>query len=215
MRIPGRDLSCALALVACAAGCGSYTTYQTAEPMPRGRWQGAIALGVGSFADPPSDSRTPSASFEIGARRGVGRDTDVGLKLYTIGFEASVRHRFATAPHGWSFAGLLAIGGLTSRGGTVLPDALGGHVRLTAIATKRTSARWAYSFGPLATSSLFLPAGGGRATGVLLGAFANLAWTLGDRWHLVPELSLHRTIAGDVPVDGSVAQLGIGLARDW
>jgi len=203
-----------LSALALACSCGSYTTYQTAEPLPRGRWQGAVALGPGVFRDDPGDTRLPTIHAEVGARRGVGADTDVGLKLYTIGWEAGVRHRVF---HGdaWSIAGLFALGGLRSTGKGGLPDALAGHLRGTLAFTHRSSPRWAWSFGPIATGSLYLPAAGGHATGVLGGVFGNAEWRLGARWRLVPELSLHRTLTGDVPVDGLVVQLGAGLARDF
>lgn len=214
MRTRSPEVLVALAGVGLAA-CGSYTTYQTAEPLRAGRWQGAVAVGPGVFVDRPGETKLPSVHVELAARRGVGADTDVGLKLYGLGVEASVRHRVRATPAGWSFAVLGALGGLRTRGeDTPLPDALGAHLRLTGVATKRTSARWAFSFGPVGTGSLYLPAGGGHATGVLAGAFGNAQRTWG-RWHLVPELSLHRTVAGDVPVDGAVVQLGVGLARDF
>lgn len=207
-----RQLGLSLLVV---AGCGSYTTYQTAEPLPRGRWQGAVALGPGLFRDDPGESKLPSVHVELAARRGVGADTDVGLKLYTVGWEASVRHRFVETDTGWSIAGLAALGGLRSTGDGPMPDAMAGHVRATAVFTKRTSRRWAYSFGPVATGSLYLPAAGGHATGVMGGAFGNAEWAFGTKWRLLPELSLHRTISGDVPVDGVVVQLGIGMNRNF
>jgi hypothetical protein len=204
----------AAAASALIAGCGSYTTYQTAEPLPRGRWQGAAAIGPGVFVDQPGASRTPSVHVELAARRGVGADTDAGVKLYGLGWEAGVRHRI-TRRGAWSLAPLLAIGGLRTIGRGSLPDALAGHLRLTGIATRRTSSRWAWSFGPVVTGSLYLPAAGGHATGVLVGVVGNGAWRFGRCWQLVPELSLHRSVAGDVPVDGSVVQLGVGVLRDF
>jgi len=199
-----------------ASGCGSYTTYQTAEPLPRGAWQGAAALGPGLFRDDPGDTKLPSVHVELAARRGLGHDTDVGLKLYALGWETNVRHRFVATDTGWSIAGLFALGGLRSQGdGSPMPDALEGHVRATAAFTKRTSKKWAWTFGPVVTGSLFLPAAGGHATGVLAGAFGNVEWAFGKKWRLMPELSLHRTIHGDVPVDGAVVELGVGMTRDF
>lgn len=212
LSLAGRALP--VGLLALAA-CGSYTTYQTAEPLPRGKWQGAAALGPGVFRDDPGDSRLPSLHAELGVRRGLGADTDVGLKLYSIGWEASVRHRFLQTDGGWSIGALAAIGGLRSTGDGPMPDAMAGHVRATGLFTKRTSKRWAYSFGPVATGSLYLPAAGGHATGVLGGMFGSVEWAFGKKWRMLPELSLHRTISGDVPVDGAVVQLGVGMTRDF
>lgn len=208
------DPSSVLALALVSAGCGTYTTYQTAEPLGPGNWRGAAAIGAGAFADPPSDTRTPTVTVELGASRGVGEDTDVGAKLFAVGVEAHVKHRFhAARDSGWSLAVIGAAGGVRTNGKAGISEAVLGQLRTAVPFTRRTSPRWAFSFGPVATASLFLPAGGGDARGLLLGAFANAVWTRGC-WHLLPELSLHRSIAGDVPVDGSVLQLGVGFARD-
>jgi hypothetical protein len=204
------------AVASVVAGCGSFTTYQTAEPLPRGTWQGAVALGPGLFRDDPGESKLPTIHTELAARRGVGADTDVGFKLYLLGWEASVRHRFLATDGGWSIAALFAVGGLRSKGDdNPMPDALEGHVRATTAFTRRTSNKWAWSFGPVATGSLFLPAAGGHATGVLAGAFGNVEWAFGRKWRLMPELSVHRTVSGDVPVDGVVVELGVGMTRQW
>jgi hypothetical protein len=69
--------------------------------------------------------------------------------------------------------------------------------------------------GPMTTFSLLRPAGGGTAGGALFGGFVGFDWKLGNKWHLVPELSLHFTVAGDVPVHGSVGMLGTALMRDF
>ena len=51
----------------------------------------------------------------------------------------------------------------------------------------------------------------------MAGGFVNVEWSFGGGcWSLVPELSLHAVVAGDVPVDGGgVALLGLALARKW
>lgn len=196
-------------------GCGSVTTYQSAEALPRGEWQGMAALGAGVFTDKPQQSHTPTANLELGARRGVGDATDVGLKLYTLGIEASIREQLTAGR--WSWALLGALGGTRSsnRSSSAIPNALLGQVKLGAVATRRTSGTFAWSIGPIATGSVFVPEGGGGAVGALLGGFVNLDWRFAARWHLVPELSWHWTIAGDVPVDGNVGQLGVAFARDF
>jgi hypothetical protein len=91
-----------------------------------------------------------------------------------------------------------------------------GQMRVTAVATRRTSRRWAFSVGPVVTGSLMTFGGGGTARGLLAGGFANAQWSFGASraWHLIPELSLHATLGGDVPVDGGVALIGLGIARD-
>jgi hypothetical protein len=46
---------------------------------------------------------------------------------------------------------------------------------------------------------------------VLLGGFAQLGLRVSERWTLAPELSLHRTVFGDVPLDGTMTQLALGV----
>ncbi len=195
------------------AACGSLTTYQSADTVPRGRWQGMLATGIGAFADRPQQTAIPTATFELAARRGIGDDTDLGVKLYTAGVEASIRHRLTRGT--WSWALLGAIGGARTHADSPTSDAVLTQLRLGAVATFRRSSTWAWNVGPTTAFSLWRPAGGGTAGGALVGAFAGFDWRFGARWHLIPELSLHVTAAGDVPVDGSVLLLGAGVARDW
>jgi len=202
------------ALLACA-GCGTYTTYQTAEPLPRGRWQGSLAVTPGLFVDVPASTPTPTVINELAVRYGVGGDTDIGAKIYSVGGELSVRHRVGTGPWQWALLGAVAWARTDEQAGTT--EAWLGQLRLGGVITRRTSTRWAFSFGPALTGSAYTFAGGGNAQGLLLGAFGNAQWTFGEarRWHLIPELSVHATVAGDVPVDGFVTMLGLAIARDF
>jgi len=208
-------IRCELGIVGVLAGCGTYTTYQTAEPLASGRWQGSIAATPGLFYDVPSKVPTPTVITEIAARRGVGADTDVGLKLFSIGSELSVRHRVVNEQWQWAVLGAFAFARTEERGG--FTEGVFGEMRLGVAATRRTSSRWAFTLGPTLTGSYWSFAGGGNARGLMAGAFANAEWTFCSckRWHLVPELSFHATLTGDVPVDGVVTMLGVALARDF
>ncbi len=203
-------LNLGLGLVA----CGSVTQYQTAEPIGAGRWQGMAALGLGAFHDTDQDTKTPTANLELGARYGITDDVDVGVKLYTLGSEASVRVRVLEGT--WSIAVLAAIGGGNNdKSSALAPASIFAQLRAGAMATRRTSPRWAWNLGLASTGSLFVPAGGGHATGVLLGVYGGFAWRFARKWQLVPELSLHQSIAGDVPVHGSIVELGAAFTRDF
>ena len=203
------------AVLLALVGCGSYTMYQTAEPLPLNHWQVAVASTSGEFYDLPQNTPTPTTGIELASRYGIGNETDVGLKLYSIGTETSVRHRFVDGK--WQWAGLAALGGgrTTERVGTT--DAITAHLRVAAAITRRLRPRFAITFGPALTGSLFEPAGGGYAAGLLVGAFGNAEWSFGatGRWHLMPEISLHVTAAGDVPVKGAVAMGGLAFSRDF
>lgn len=201
------------ALAALAAGCGSLSTYRTAEPIGPGRWQVDVAADVGAFTDRAQDTRTPAAHLEVAVRRGLGADTDATVKLYVPGVELGVQRRLARGRWQWALAG--AIGGERTTAAAGTTDALTAHLRLTALATRRTSRAWAFTVGPVATGGLFVPAGGGHATGLLLGGFASAARRFARCWEVVPELSVHRTVAGEVPVAGGVLQLGAAIGRRW
>src|SRR4051812_23818653 len=149
------------AAIVVLAGCGSVTTYQSADVLPRGTWNAAIAASAGSFNDTDQKAKTPTASFEIAARRGIGADTDVGLKLYTAGIEANVRHRISEGR--WSWALLGSLGGVVTDEKSPVGAAGLTQLRLGAVATKHRSAHWGWNIGPVTTFSLLRPAGGGTA----------------------------------------------------
>jgi hypothetical protein len=86
---------------------------------------------------------------------------------------------------------------------------------LTGLATRRTSPAWAFTLGPVVTGGVFLPAGGGRAAGLLAGGFASAAHAFAGCWQVIPELSFHVTAAGEVPVRGAVVQAGAAIGRRW
>lgn len=143
------------ALVVLVTACGSVTTYQSADVLPRGKWQGMIAAGVGGFDDRPQQAKTPTGTFEVAARRGLGGETDLGLKLYTLGIELSIRHRLSTGR--WSWALLGSLGGVKTD--ETSPTGAAGltQARLGAVATKRRSPTWAWNMGPMTTFSLLRP----------------------------------------------------------
>ncbi|MBK9036993.1 MAG: hypothetical protein IPL61_38040 [Myxococcales bacterium] len=201
-------------VAAASAGCGSLSTYRTAEPIGCGRTQVDVAVDVGGFRDRDQDSRTPAVHVELAVRRGIAPETDATVKLYVPGVELGVQRRLRRGGP-WQWAVAAAIGGERTRAGAGSTDAVYGHVRLTALATRRTSRRWAFTVGPIATGGVFVPAGGGWSQGLLVGGFASAARTFAGAWTVVPELSLHVTAAGDVPVRGAVAQLGVAVGRRW
>lgn len=216
MRTADLERPCAVLGALTIAACGSLTSYHTAETLPCGTWQVQAAIGAGSYRDEPFGTNTPTAHAELSARVGLTDDTELGAKLYTLGAELGARHRLRrrASARGMSLAVHASLGGVRSRGEGSLPEMILGQARLGMLATWRSSPRLAWTFGGIGTGSLFLPAGGGHATGTLLGGVANLDWRFAARWHLIPELSLHRSLAGDVPVDGSVAMAGLAVAWD-
>ena len=107
------------------------------------------------------------------------------------------------------------LGGSVDRAANVVGDGVYGQARVSALATRRTSPRWAFTVGPQLSAQRYWADAGGHASGLMLGAFANAAWQFRPRWALVPELALHGTLVGEVPVHGATAQLGVAVARTW
>lgn len=216
MRTAGLERTCAALGALTAAACGSLTSYHTAETLPCGAWQAQAALGAGSYRDQPFDTNTPTAHAELAARVGITDELELGAKLYTLGAEFSARHRLRrpAGMRGLSLAAHASLGGVRSRGEGSLPEMILGQARLGMLGTWRSSPHLAWTLGAIGTGSLYVPAGGGHATGTLLGSVANLDWRFAARWHLLPELSLHRSVTGEVPVDGSVVMAGLAVAWD-
>jgi hypothetical protein len=193
-------------------GCGSVTTYQSADVLPRGTWSIQLAASAGGFNDTEQETRIPTGSIELAARRGLGGDTDVGLKLYTAGIEASVRHQISDGRWAWALLG--SLGGMITDETSPAGAAGLTQLRLGAVATKHRSKSWGWNMGPITTFSLLRPAGGGTAGGAMVGGFFGFDWRFADVWHFTPELSLHVTAAGEVPVAGSVGMLGAAISRE-
>ena len=200
------------ALALGAAACGTFTSYQTAEPVAPGRWRLAGAITAGQFRDLEQASQTPTTQLELELRRGVHPRGDVGLKLYTVGAELSTRWRVSDGPWAWALLGSLA--SVRNQDRALVADGLLAQARLGAVTTRRTSRRWAFSVGPSLTAARYWFDGGGRASGLLGGVTGNVSWSFSRRWHLIPEVGLHATLRGDVPVDGLVGYLGVGVGVD-
>lgn len=206
----GRSLGLLLAL----AGCGTVSHYRTAEPLGAGTWRASAAAGGGGYVDSRDEVRTAGGHVELALRRGVTDRLDVGAVVYLRGVALDAQLALG-APAGWRLAVAGGVGGLVDRAPNIVGDGVYGQARLSGLATRRTSPRWAFTVGPQLSAQRYWADGGGHASGLMLGAFANAAWQVRGRWALVPELSAHATLVGEVPVHGATAQLGVAIARTW
>ncbi len=193
-------------------GCSSTTLYRGADPVDAGKWQVGAAIGAGVLNDTEQDTRLPTADIELHVRRGVAQDLDLGLKLYTVGVEANATWRVWAG--NWSWALAPAVSGVRTPNTALLVDAVHVFSQTAAIATRALSPRWRLSLGPLVGGGLYWPETGGFALGAWLGGFVNAAVRVWQRWHIVPEIGLIRVFAGEVPVRGGVARVGVALVRD-
>lgn len=207
-----------LAIPLALASCGTFAVQNTAEPLPRGVWRGALVGSLQTLRDDQQQATVPGGTLAIGVARGMGKNSEVGATLYTLGVEAYGKVRVWPGPlvdaH-WSFALLAAVGGTRLPSNGLISPGTEIHSRLVGLATVRTSACLAWSFGPSTAAYQFWPRGGGDEHGLWLGGFGNLAWQLSQHWAMVPELSLHRAVSGTFPVDKLVIQLSVGWSRTW
>lgn len=216
MRTRSRDAARRLAALAFAlaaptlAGCPSTSLYRTAEPVPAGQWQASAAAGAGVLRDRDQETRAPTGHGELGLRRGLGHGVDVGLKLYTLGIDASATLRVHQRG-GWSIALAPQLGYARTPRTSLTTHAAHFFGVGTLLATLRLSPTWALSFGPAIGGGIYQPETGGAARGLWLGAFVNLEARLSERWWLVPELSGYQVVSGEVPLRGGVASLGVGV----
>ncbi len=196
------------------AGCGTVSHYRTAEPLGAGTWRASAAAGVAGYVDTRDDVRTPSGHLELAVRRGLTSRLDVGAVVFVRG--VAVDAQLALGDHaGWRLAIDAGLGGVVDRAANIVGDGVYGQARVSALATRRTSPGWAFTVGPQLSAQRYWADAGGHASGLMLGAFANAAWQFRRRWALVPELALHGTLLGEVPVHGATAQLGVAVARTW
>lgn len=195
------------------AGCPSTSVYRTADPVDPGDWQISGAVGVGALNDTEQETRIPTANLEIGARRGVTNNLDLGAKLYTVGLEASATWRIYRGQR-WSIAALPSISGARTNRNALSSEAIHLFANGGAVASRPLSSRWTFGAGGFAGWGLFWPETGGSAQGGWLGAFAHGDFRFAGRWHLTPELGAYRVVAGEVPVRGGALNAGIAFRRD-
>jgi len=208
LRLAAAPLALAAALL--LAGCPSVSTLHRADPVKPGRWELGAGVDGLLLRDVPQDTRAPSGQALVTARRGLFPDLDAGFRLYTAGLDASVRWRFFRGST-WRVAVIPTLGSAKTAESQTTTEAWHLFAQLPVVFTRDLRRDWTLSCGPRLLWGLYYPEGGGHAQGTMLGAFVNVEYALSSRWTLVPELSLHRTIHGEVPVDGFVLHLGAGL----
>jgi len=201
-------LACLAAFI--LTGCPSVSTLHRADPVKPGRWELGAGLDGLILRDVPQDTRAPSGQVLITARRGLFEDLDAGVRLYTFGLDASVRWRFYRGDT-WRVAALPTLGTAKTSEAQTTTEAWHLFAQLPVVFTRDLGRAWTLSWGPRLVWGLYYPEGGGHAQGTMLGAFVNAEYALSRAWALVPELSFHRTIQGEVPVNGFVLHLGAGL----
>lgn len=192
------------------SGCPSLATRQTANPIPPGEWELLAGVDGALYRDVEQDTRVPSAVVELGARHGVVKDIDAHVKLYTFGAQLGGKWRFHTGT--WPAAVAPALDVARVNETQVTTDSLNLFAHLPWIIGHQLSRSVGLHFGPELLYGYYLPNTGGEAHGLSVGGFGLLEISLSERWAILPELSLRRSVAGAVPVVGWIAALGSGLS---
>lgn len=209
-----RPLSRAV-LVCCATavmGCPAVATRQTAETVPSGDWQVGAGLDGVVFRDVEQDTRIPSVMVDLGVRHGVAKDVDVGARLYSFGFEAG--GKWVVVRGSWRVALAPSVDLVRTKETDVTTDALHVFGHMPLILGHDLSSRVSVNLGPRMTYGYYFPSTGGDAHGWFVGGFGNVAWKMSERWSLLPEVGVHRSVAGEVPIRGWVMNLGTGVLWD-
>jgi hypothetical protein len=211
----------ALSALATVTACGTFTHYQNAESLGNANWRASASASVGSYKDRQQQSAIPGAVVSAAVARGVGSRLDLGLLVYSYGMEATTKYQVAgptalAAQRGdWSHSLALAVGGATTPLAAGQSRGIETHVRATYLVTRRLH-HCVTTTGFASTAHYFFwPSGGGRELGTWIGVGTNAGWTFTTSMEAIVELSLHRAIVGSYPVDRSVLQLGIAVAKRW
>jgi hypothetical protein len=193
--------------------CAALSTRQSADTVPAGSYQVFAGLDGVAYRDTQQRVTTPTLQAELGLRRGLSENVDVGARIYVQGVEAGVKWRFARGE--WAAALAPSVAASRTRDTTLTVDALYLFSHLPLIVGHRVSPTASVNFGPRLMYGYFYPATGGSAHGLSLGGFVNVDRRLGETWHVFPEIVAYRSVVGEVPVPGWIAQLGAGLAKDF
>jgi len=192
------------------AGCPSVASYQSADPLPPGHWELGASTEVLRVRDLPQDTASPALQMALLARRGLVEDLDAGLKLFTYGLEGSVRWRLLAGD--WRVALAPNLSAARTQEGELVTESLHLFAQLPLLITHDLGTWATLTLAPRALWGLYYPTTGGSAQGWMLGTSATLELPLASgRFALIPELAALRTVSGDVPVDGTWVQAGVGF----
>jgi hypothetical protein len=199
----------ALACLGLLTGCPPTSLYRTAEPTPKDTWQFTAGVGVGQSRDTEQETKIPIGAAELGVRRGLTDDLDVGARLFVPGVDLNATWRLLHRGM-WSVAVAPQVAIVRMGDTAATTNSLNLFSSLTSPVTYRFSRSWALTFAPLVGGGAYWPKSGGHATGLWLGGAVNVEWRARERVWLVPELSGYRVVAGEVPTRGGAVLFGVG-----
>jgi hypothetical protein len=206
---PTRSATSAALLAALLPACAPTSLYRTAEPVPRGEWHLTAAAGGGGLSDRDQATKTGIGHAEVGLRRGLTHDLDLGARVFVPGLELNATWRLAHRD-GWSLALAPQVAIVRTPPSTTLTNAAQLLTSLAVPVTRRWSNEWAFTLGPTIGHGVYWPETGGSAHGVRLGGVMSVQWRSSPRWWWLAELDAQRTVSGEVPTTGGAVLLGVG-----
>lgn len=192
------------------AGCPSTNVFRTAEPVPQGQWEITGGIAAGFMQDTEQNTRFPTGQGELGVRRGITDNIDVGAKAFFPGGEINSTIRFVKSGN-WSASVAPQIGAARTPETGATTDAFFLFPQVTQLTTYRLSETWAFTGAPYLGMGVYWPNTGGDSKGLWVGLAANAEWRLDKRFRLVPELTAYKVVSGDVPVHGGAVLAGAGF----
>ena len=204
-------------------GCASFSTMSTARTMPRDQTQVWVApefVGMTFDAGDPPDRQSISVpQFELGFRRAITDDVELGGKLWLLGAAIEGKFQLLRAPTqdgGIDVAFAPAVGWLGFNSGDAQFNVVTLYLNLPVGLNAPGGSQLVLT--PKAIYQRYMSSGdggGGSADLLFVGGSVGYAWKLGTMY-VLPEISVMQPIinpssADVIQYDGVVFQGGLGL----
>ncbi len=212
--VRGPWLLLVVGLAAVCGGCPSFSTLQTPRTVPEGELRfGALAGGAGALSD-EGGAGPRSAQFELSARYGLSERVDVGVKLYALGIEASLKWWMVRGPLDLAIAPAVSYASFDDQMGTQfnafyahLPLLLGWNVsdRVTLSFGPKLMFGYQFRSGDVVRDDLLL------IDGLLVGAYVSVPIRIGRSFWIAPEINAYANVTNGAIGDQTIYQGGIAF----
>jgi len=212
--VRGPWLLAVVGLAAVCAGCPSFSTLQTPRTVPEGELRfGALAGGAGALSNDAGPGPS-SAQFELSARYGLSERVDVGVKLYALGIEASLKWWMVRGPLDLAIAPAVSYASFDDRMGTQfnafyahLPLLLGWNLSDRVTLSFGPKLMFGYQFrrGDVVRDDLLL------IDGLLIGAYVSVPIRIGRAFWIAPEINAYSNLSNGAVGDTTIYQGGIAF----
>jgi hypothetical protein len=211
-----------------SAGCPSFSTMGTARTLPKSSFQVFVAPEVvvardWAIGSEEVEGTVTWAQFELGARYGITDSVELDAKLWELGFELGTKiqlYRSDSEDSGIDVAIEPGAGYLTYGASAGESDATIGSLSLylPVLLGVNVGGGSQIVLAPKVVDQIFFGSGSSSTVNALWGGGSlGFAWKLGERFRIMPEVSVVYPLStsignsSDVAFKGMVLQGGIGL----